>query len=210
MTKYGQLPAPPGAWWRLCRVALLAAVLSACGGPPDSLPELNASYEQAVARTGPLAARFTPDGPEEQQALARLQAYFAVLTPESVRERTQAVYAPGAYLNDTLVAIEGADRIQAYFSHALERAPVMQVQFIDHARVGPDYYVRWRMTVQAAGMNAGKPVVTYGMTQFRFDPEGRVLVHKDFWDAATGFYEHLPVLGGVLRSIRAVVERDAG
>lgn len=200
---------PPFRWPLPCLV-VLSLVLAGCGSPPDSLPELNASYESAVARTAPLAANMAPGSPEEQQALARLQSYFAAVTPESVVQRTAAVYAPRAYLNDTLVAIEGADRIQAYFARTTQRAQQLRVQFIDHARVGPDYYVRWRMTVQAEGLNAGEPVVTYGMTQFRFDREGRVLIHKDFWDAATGFYEQLPVLGSVLRGIRAAVEREAG
>lgn len=210
MTDSGSPPAAaPGAWWRTCLLALLAVQLAACGRPPASLPELNASYEQALVRTAPLAASLAPGSPEEQAALGRLQSYFAALTPEAVDQRTREVYAPSAYLNDTLVSIEGADRIRAYFARTLERASPLRVEFLDHARVGSDYYIRWRMTVQAEGFNAGEPVVTYGVTQFRFDGQGRVLIHKDFWDAATGFYEHLPVLGGVLRAIRAAVEREA-
>jgi len=211
LTHHGPLPAAaPGALGRACVILVLAAGLAACGSPPASLPELNASYEAALARTAPEATSFVPGSPEERQALGRVQSYFAVVTPETVRQRTSAVYAPRAYLNDTLVAIEGAERIQAYFIRTLERATQLRVEFLDRAQVGPDYYIRWRMTVQAEGMNAGEPVVTYGMTQFRFDRDGRVLIHKDFWDAATGFYEHLPVLGGVLRAIRAAVEREAG
>lgn len=210
MTQNGLLRAEPRVRWRLLTVPLLAAILSACGSPPAGLPELNASYESALTRTAPLAAQPAPGSPEEQEALARLQSYFAAMTPESVRQRTTTVYAPRAYLNDTLVAIEGADRIREYFIHTTERSSQLRVEFLDHARVGPDYYVRWRMTVQAEGLNGGEPVVTYGMTQFRFDREGRVLIHKDFWDPATGFYEQLPVLGSVLRAIRASVERGAG
>jgi hypothetical protein len=43
------------------------------------------------------------------------------------------------------------------------------------------------------------------MTMLRFDGEGRVVLHQDFWDPAAGFYEHLPVLGGVLRWIKSKI-----
>jgi hypothetical protein len=194
---------------RLMAGFLLIAGLSACGRPPATVPELNASYERALERTAPLAAVMQPGSPEETLALDRLQGYFALVTPGSVRLHTAEVYAPAAYLNDTLVAIEGVGRIEAYLAKTTENARQLRVQFLDHTQAGPDYYIRWRMTVQADALNGGEPVVTYGITQFRFDPEGRVLIHKDFWDAATGFYEQLPVLGSLVRTVRAAVERQA-
>jgi hypothetical protein len=50
--------------------------------------------------------------------------------------------------------------------------------------------------------------MSYGITHFRFDAESRVLVHKDFWDSGTGLYEYLPVLGSLVRKVRAGAERD--
>jgi hypothetical protein len=49
-------------------------------------------------------------------------------------------------------------------------------------------------------------VVTYGVTQFRFDAAGRVLIHKDFWDSGTGLHEQLPGVGGIVRRVRGVIE----
>jgi hypothetical protein len=45
-------------------------------------------------------------------------------------------------------------------------------------------------------------VASYGVTQFRFDADGRVLIHKDFWDAGTALWEQLPGLGGIVRRVR--------
>jgi hypothetical protein len=65
------------------------------------------------------------------------------------------------------------------------------------------------MRVEHDALAGGKPVLSYGVTQFRFDKEGRVLLHKDFWDSGTGLYEQLPVLGGILGRIRAAAEQGA-
>jgi hypothetical protein len=188
--------------------ALAVLVLAGCAAPAPPLPELNASYERALARTAPLAADFAPGSAEEQAALARVRDYFAAVSPASVATQTASVYAPAGYLNDTVAAVEGAPAIEAYFLATARRARSFSVEFLDEARTGNDYYLRWRMTVEADGLNGGRPVVTYGVTQFRFDAEGRVLVHKDFWDAGTGLYEQLPGLGGLIRRVRGAAHAD--
>jgi hypothetical protein len=188
---------------------LPALVLAGCGTAPTSLADLNASYERALERTAPLAVTLVPGSEQEQQAFAGVQRYFAGMTADSVRKLTATVYAPQGYLNDTLVGIDGADRIEAYFSHTMERARLLKVEFLERAPAGTDWYVRWRMTVAADGLNGGQEVITYGVTQFRFDADGRVLIHKDFWDSGTGLYEQLPVIGGAVRRVRGAVEKGA-
>ena len=42
-----------------------------------------------------------------------------------------------------------------------------------------------------------------GISHLRFDTEGKIILHKDFWDAAGGLYEDLPVLGGGMRWIKS-------
>lgn len=189
-------------------LAALVLLLSACGVPAPPLAALNASYAGALARTAPLVADFEPGGAAERAAIDRVQDYFTRLDPAAVRAKTAAVYAPDAYLNDTLAAVEGAAAIEAYFAGTTNRARLLDVRFLDRARAGTDYYVRWQMTVEADGLNGGQPVVTYGVTHFRFDAGGRVLIHKDFWDAGTGLYEQLPGLGGLIRRVRGSAHPD--
>lgn len=188
---------------------ILTGVLGACGRAPVSLQELNASYERALDRSAPLAVVHEPGSETQQAAFERLQTYFTNMSAASVREQTAQVYAPEAYLNDTLVGIDGVTRIEAYFGHTMLETGVLNVRFIDRAQAGVDYFVRWEMTVEHGSLAGGEPVLTYGVTQFRFDKEGRVLLHKDFWDSGTGLYEQLPVLGRVMRRVRAAAEAGA-
>lgn len=188
-----------------CLVAL-CVLASGCGAPAPSLGDLNASYEQALARTAPMAAVLEPGSAAEREAFARIEDYFSQTTVDSVRAKTTGVYAPAAYLNDTLVGVDGVAAIEDYFARTMERATLLDVEFLDRAPAGNDWYVRWRMTVEADGLNRGQPVVTYGVTQFRFDGQGRVLIHKDFWDSGSGLYEQLPVIGRLVSRVRAAVE----
>jgi hypothetical protein len=162
------------------------------------------AYEEILVLTAPpKSAVFESDSVEEQAALARLKAYFATMSAESVRDQTAAVYAIDAWLYDNLAIVSGAPAIEKYFAKAAADVRVLSVDFLQVTRDGPDYFIRWRMSVEADALNDGEPIVSYGITQFRFDEQGRVLVHRDFWDAATGLYEYIPGLGGLIRSVRS-------
>jgi hypothetical protein len=41
-----------------------------------------------------------------------------------------------------------------------------------------------------------------GMTRVRFDSEGKVLLHQDFWDSTGGLFELVPMLGWMLQQAK--------
>ena len=58
-----------------------------------------------------------------------------------------------------------------------------------------------------------KPVTsdTIGITHIRFNDDGLVVLHQDFWDTGLGFYQHIPVLGRVVKTInRRFLVEDTG
>ena len=40
------------------------------------------------------------------------------------------------------------------------------------------------------------------MTFLRFDADGRVVYHQDYWNAADGLFQHIPVLGTLINAIK--------
>ena len=44
--------------------------------------------------------------------------------------------------------------------------------------------------------------VIRGASHLKFDGEGRIRYHRDYWDAAEELYEKLPVLGGLMRLLK--------
>ncbi len=59
------------------------------------------------------------------------------------------------------------------------------------------------MDIRFKNYNQGRIARSVGISHLRFDTEGKIILHKDFWDAAGGLYEYLPVLGGVMRWIKS-------
>jgi len=142
---------------------------------------------------------------QEKAALSRLKNYLADLNEESIKANTASVYASDAFLNDTLKTEIGAAAIEKYFLGTAGNADSIKVAFQDVARSGNDYYLRWVMDVQFKKFHRGRTFRSIGMTHARFGPDGKVILHQDYWDSTAGFFEHVPVLGWGIRAIKGML-----
>ncbi|MEN9468762.1 MAG: hypothetical protein RL630_495 [Verrucomicrobiota bacterium] len=175
----------------------LAAALAGCSSPNSG--GYPVEFQKAAATT-PGVDLSSSDG---EAAIGRFRDFFQNVTPESIREKTAKLYAEDIWFNDTLKTLRSRAAVEAYFLKTMDHVDSFRTEVDDVARSGGNFYVRWTMDVRFKG--AKEPVRTIGVTLLRFDHEGRAVLHQDFWDPAVGFYEHLPVLGGVMRWIQSKI-----
>jgi len=142
-------------------------------------------------------------GNKEKAAVADFKEYLSTFTRESVRRDTQRVYAPDAWLNDTLKTVRGSKAIEEYFLGSVANTDEIKVVFTDVARSGNDYYFRWVMDVKFKKFQRGKTIRTIGITHVRFNRDGQVILHQDYWDSAQGLFEYVPVIGDGIRFIKS-------
>jgi len=143
-------------------------------------------------------------GAAEKAALERIQTYLSNLTEDNISRTTLDVYAPNAFFNDTLKTEHGAEQIRKYFLETAKNVDSITVEFEDVSRSGNDYYLRWVMDVEFKKFQRGTKFRTIGMTHIRFDGDGKVILHQDYWDSARGIFEQVPVLGSGIRWIRGM------
>jgi hypothetical protein len=96
--------------------------------------------------------------------------------------------------------VRGQDQIVRIFSKMFEEVAEPTFEVVDNALSGSNSYLRWVFRFKSK--KNGKSFSIEGMTEVHFDQSGKVAAHLDHWDAASQLYEHLPLLGGVLRVIR--------
>ncbi len=180
---------------------LLPLLLAACRTTPVVLDTARPFHEALAARTNVLG--LAKGGEAERAAIARVKEFFAVMTEESVRRLTRQVYAPEAYLNDALKSVHGAAAIEEYFLATVRNAESVTVTFEDVAESGGSYYLRWVMDTRLKKLRPGETIRTIGVTLVRFDAQGRVVLHQDFWDSTAGVFEHVPGVGTAIRGIKA-------
>lgn len=167
-----------------------------------------APYRDLAEKTTAAASQAPAPGSDaEALALERFGLFFENLTPERVEKTIEQVYAPDAWLYDTLVLHHGMDEIKPYFLATAKRAAGVRVEIMETLRSGSDFYIKWQMDIDWSAFKKGKTTRSFGMSNLRFNDAGQVILHYDFWDSANGFFEHIPVVGSLIRAIKRKVSK---
>lgn len=130
----------------------------------------------------------------------RVIALFESLKPADVA-RLGEFYTVDASFKDPFNEVRGLAGIQRVFEHmyvALE-AP----RFVVTAAVAgsDDCFLTWDFLFRFRRAPRGDQVVR-GSTHLRFAADGRIAMHRDYWDAAEELYEKLPLLGVLMRWLK--------
>jgi ketosteroid isomerase-like protein len=136
----------------------------------------------------------------EDRRIARLRTYFETLSPAAVEDLGK-FYSPDARFKDPFNDVSGVPAIQAIFRGMYRR--------VDHPRFvvtrticeGDDAFLAWDFLFSFKG-NTSREQTIRGATHIHFAADGRVVLHRDYWDAAEELYEKLPVLGSLMRWIK--------
>ncbi len=161
------------------------------------------TYEDALAALDRQELKGPEPGSDiEIEALERFKRVFGRFERDQIGEAVDAAYAETLFFNDTLKTIETRARLREYLIETAKRVENCQVEVLDVVRYGEDFYVRWKMMIAARRMNGGLPTFSFGISHLRFDASGQVVLHQDYWDAASGLFQHLPIIGGLLRWIK--------
>ncbi len=173
-------------------------ILAGCSGGPTDFTK---DYREALAARPGIV--LTPQS--ARTAVGGFAGLYGDLSPSNVSANARKVYAPGAWFNDTIATEAGIDAIEKYLLKTAEGAEAVSAKINDVAVSGSDCYVRWTMEIRAKNLAGGQPIITEGVSQLRFDDEGRIVLHQDFWNPATGIYQHLPLLGPAIRFVNGLI-----
>lgn len=177
--------------------------LAACSVSPPMNDTPIDDYRAALARTGAGSPSEAPGSEAERRGLEAWKGLLSNLTEDNIRGRAGRVYADETFFNDTLKTLRSGAEVEAYL---LETAKLLHggtVEYHDTVRSADgSWYVRWEMVYRGKKLAGGEPIRTIGMSQLRFDADGRVVLHQDFWDASRGVFEHIPVVGAQVRWIK--------
>ncbi|USX19878.1 nuclear transport factor 2 family protein [Oxalobacteraceae bacterium OTU3REALA1] len=138
-------------------------------------------------------------------ALHRLIVFYETLTPGTVPGIVD-VYAADAVFKDPFNEIRGHAAIIKVFEHMFVRLREPRFVVVEHMGRGDQAFLTWEMQFRFVRWPE-QPQVIRGATHVWFDGEGKVVLHRDYWDAAEELYEKLPVLGSLMRYLKRAAAR---
>lgn len=112
-----------------------------------------------------------------------------------------ALYAPNAFFKDPFNAVYGRQEIKRIFLKMFDQ--LNQPKFIVLEALHKDQQISllWEFQFQFKRWDLS-PKSVKGVSWLELDEDYLIASHIDYWDPAQGIYEHLPVVGGLMRGLR--------
>ena len=173
-------------------------MLSACastGNNPAGTPQpYPAQYRQALSD-------FPGSTETSKQDIDRFVDFLASLGAASTGAVASDLYASDLHFSDALMVTRDKQTVVDHFTRLSDAGTTVDVNIHQTLRQGPDVYLIWSMQARFTPVRREVVSDTLGVTHVRFNPQGQVILHQDFWDSGLGFYSHIPVLGAGVRAI---------
>lgn len=174
----------------------LALLISCASSQVDSTIEESYFNDfDALMASTPGTEKVSDPGQKLEMVLGDFKT---TLTEENLRN----LYADELYFNDTLVTINNIDELVAYMQKTADNTISATVKITDVAQSESDYYLRWSMDIEFMARNKRVKSRSIGVTQLRFNNQGKIILHQDYWDSANAFYQHLPYIGSLVKKVK--------
>jgi predicted heme/steroid binding protein len=127
--------------------------------------------------------------------------YFETLTEKSV-SRLPEYYAEDAYFKDPFNEVRGVKHIQHIFAHmyiALDKPCfVITSQIIQDQAC----FMVWDFKFYMKSYDKSTEQTIRGGSHLILNDDGKIVSHRDYWDAAEELYEKLPMVGALMRWLK--------
>jgi len=123
--------------------------------------------------------------------------YFENLDPNSI-DGLDSFYAVNVHFQDPVHEISGLDSLKAYFNKLNKNLNAGSFSFVSVDTVTNKCFLQWEMTLSLK--KPRKTVRVNGISVLTF--EDKITIHRDYFDLGEMIYEHIPLVGGLVRFIK--------
>ena len=115
------------------------------------------------------------------------------------------IYHQDICFEDPLHKVEGLDNFIAYFENLYTN--IVNCHFIIEHTIQTDSEaaIYWTMNYQHPKLNSGKTVSVKGHSHLKVS-NNLIIYHRDYLDAGSMLYEHIPLLGSAVRFIKKRIQ----
>ncbi len=136
--------------------------------------------------------------------LAELIKFYQELSPQSVI-RFPEFYSANAYFKDPFNEVRGLAPIQRIFTHMFTQVGEPRFVVTESIVAENGAMLIWEFNFQLKLWGKRQTQIMRGVSHLRFDADGKVNFHRDYWDTGEELYMKLPAIGTLMRGLRRVM-----
>lgn len=142
---------------------------------------------------------------EAEAAVRRICSRFEQLQPAHLAH-LDLLYADDARFKDPFNEVRGLPAIRAVFAHMF--TALQDPRFVIHDVVvqGGQCFLTWDFLFHLPRLGPAEQCIR-GSSHLVLAADGRITLHRDYWDAAEELYEKLPLVGALMRWLKARASR---
>jgi steroid delta-isomerase len=135
--------------------------------------------------------------PPEIERIVRL---FETISPASL-DQVAELYTLDARFKDPFNEVQGPEAIRRIFEHMFESLDEPRFIVRDTIVQGRQAFLTWDFVFRMKRFDRA-PQTIRGGSHLVLAADGRITLHRDYWDAAEELYEKLPVVGSLMRWLK--------
>lgn len=143
--------------------------------------------------------RKIPGPAAASDVVARVMAFYADFSRESIHQIDE-IYTQDVEFVDPVHRLTGSLALKTYMKNMAKNMLHYEMRYLETIATPDGAHLSWEMTVAHKRLNKAKPIVIRGMSLLKFT--SRVYYHEDSYDLGALVYEHVPLLGSVIRFLK--------
>jgi len=120
-------------------------------------------------------------------------------------EQIDALYTQDIEFRDPLHTTLGILALKSYMKNLYANSRDIRFEYTDELYGENWATISWLMHFRHPSLAGGKLISVRGITQIRFTD--RIFYHEDFYDLGAMIYQHVPILGRIIRFINQRIGR---
>jgi ketosteroid isomerase-like protein len=131
----------------------------------------------------------------------RVIAAFEGLQREDL-VRLGEFYTDDARFKDPFNEVQGLAAVRGVFEHMFVALDAPRFVVTEAIVEGDRCFLVWDFRFRFKSFDRDMTQTVRGGSHLKFAPDGRIALHRDYWDAAEELYEKLPAVGALMRWLK--------
>ena len=141
------------------------------------------------------------NGAEEMTKQQLIEKVFNGLNSQTMN-LVYEFYADNVKFEDPIGSHDGVEATKKYYENLYKNVESIRFDFSNHVCSENQCVSMWTMHLKAKGLNGGEPISVIGNSFFKFNAQGKVEYHRDYFDMGEFIYERIPVLKNIINFVK--------
>jgi ketosteroid isomerase-like protein len=133
-------------------------------------------------------------------SLDNLIHFFENIRKENTKDLAK-IYTEDVFFKDPFNEVHDIQSVIGIFDHMFDQLDQPRFVVTTQVSQGDQAFLTWDFLFKMKRYKRAQQCIR-GASHIRFAADGRVCMHRDYWDAAEELYEKLPLIGSVMRALK--------